>query len=404
MLEQACIDRNFDGPLIFRDATELSEVVTDEIPMATTAYGGKARVPTDIDIIIAGTSCVDFSPLNKHKKTLSDDGESADTWKAPLSFCKAFRPAIVLLENVRDAPWDRMLDEYKHIGYETAGVKIDTKNYYLPQTRQRGYMVCFDATRTRDTGIQSPGALWQSLMRKHMRLASSPVSSFLLPTEQLTVNDSGRIDDEAKREVDWDVCKESHVHYRQRKRLGTARPLTHWQESGTMIVPENASKSWYQSQTERVRDLMDCSFLRKQREMCDFRFKTRILNTTQNLHMSEDSVPFGIIECITPRGQYYITDAARVLTAEETMILQGLPMDRISFTTETQTEVRDLAGNAMSSPTIGIAMISALISGHKLFNRACEKMTEGGLPERPDTTLHLPQTTAVESISGNQGT
>lgn len=32
------------------------------------------------------------------------------------------------------------------IGYAARYVRIDTKNYYLPQTRVRGYMFCMDNT------------------------------------------------------------------------------------------------------------------------------------------------------------------------------------------------------------------------------------------------------------------
>ena len=142
--KQAYIERNFNPPLIFRDITELTDAMKEEVPMATTAYGAKAVIPTNIHILIAGTSCVDFSKLNKHKKSLTDDGESAKTWEGVMAFVTVSRPRMVIIENVRDAPWDRMIEEYERIGYVTAGVLIDAKNYYVPQTRQRGYLICFD--------------------------------------------------------------------------------------------------------------------------------------------------------------------------------------------------------------------------------------------------------------------
>jgi len=59
--KQAYIERNFQPPLLFRDIRELGN---DE---AYTAYGSLAKVPNEpgsIDMLIAGTSCVDYSNLN----------------------------------------------------------------------------------------------------------------------------------------------------------------------------------------------------------------------------------------------------------------------------------------------------------------------------------------------------
>ena len=62
--KQAYIERNFSPPLLFRDIRELGN------DQATTAYGGLADVPGDCDILVAGTSCVDYSTLNNDKKGL----------------------------------------------------------------------------------------------------------------------------------------------------------------------------------------------------------------------------------------------------------------------------------------------------------------------------------------------
>ena len=59
--KQAYIQRNFQPPLLFRDIRELGN---DE---AYTAFGALAKVPNEpgcVDMLIAGTSCVDYSNLN----------------------------------------------------------------------------------------------------------------------------------------------------------------------------------------------------------------------------------------------------------------------------------------------------------------------------------------------------
>ena len=62
--KQAYIQRNFQPSRLFRDIRELGQ------DQAHTAYGGKADVPNTpgcVDLLVAGTSCVDFSNLNNSK-------------------------------------------------------------------------------------------------------------------------------------------------------------------------------------------------------------------------------------------------------------------------------------------------------------------------------------------------
>ena len=103
--KQAYIERNFHPKIIFRDITEITSAVKQTVPTANTVYGAKVPIPGNVHPLVAGTSCVDFSRLNKHRKDLDKEagGESSKTWYGVLSLVKAFRPAIVLLENVKHA-------------------------------------------------------------------------------------------------------------------------------------------------------------------------------------------------------------------------------------------------------------------------------------------------------------
>ncbi|KAF2173847.1 hypothetical protein M409DRAFT_62084 [Zasmidium cellare ATCC 36951] len=371
--KQAYIERNFSPPLIFRDITELINAFEDNEgqPAATTAYGAKVPVPTDIDVLIAGTSCVDYSGMNSRKKGINDGGESGDTWRAVMDFCMAARPAIVLLENVKGAPWDYQLQEYQDIGYETVGALVNTKDYYIPHIRQRGYMACFDKQKLKTGSSRAVASQWAELMETFKRPASSPVSSFFLPNDKIA-RQHIRTDDPT-REVDWSTCEIRHIQYRQQLRLGNARPITNWSASGSLLVPDNGNLQWYQRQVERVLDTIDVGNLRKALPslgMYDNRYKTRVVDLSQNVDRDRDHRPFGVVGCITPSGMFYISDAGRPLTAEETLQLQGLPLDRISFTTESPSDVQDLAGNAMSTTVIGSSILSALIAGYKMIPQA----------------------------------
>ncbi|KAK5119245.1 hypothetical protein LTR85_007859 [Meristemomyces frigidus] len=367
--KQAYIERNFAPPIIFRDITEFDRAFDSDDPTATTAYGLSVPVPTGVDILVAGTSCVDYSKLNNSKKDISEGGESGKTWEGALAYCKACRPAIIIFENVLGAAWSRMIEHYREIGYDCKVVLVDTKDYYIPHTRQRGYMVCFDKRRANST-VTDMGVRWQALMKEFQRYASSPVSSFLIPRDQIISRQQIR-DDEAGREIDWSQCEIRHMQYRQSEKLGNARPFTQWQESGTMVPPENGSTLWYTKQVERVLDTIDCSILRKslpKAGMYDARFKTRIWDVSQNVDRLTDHSAFGIVGCITPTGMPFVSGAGRAMAPEESLKLQGIPLDKISFTTETPKELQNLAGNAMSSTVVGSALLAALIVGYELID------------------------------------
>ena len=49
--------------------------------------------------------------------------------------------------------------------------------------------------------------------------------------------------------------------------------------------------------------------------------------------------------------------------------MQGLPIDELLLTRESEDNLRDLAGNAMSSTVVGASMIAALIVGYKSLEK-----------------------------------
>ena len=403
--KQAYIERNFAPPIIFRDITEFTEAVKEDYPVATTAYGARVPIPGNPDILIAGTSCVDYSRLNNSKKSLGAGGESSETWFGALSYCKKYRPAIIIFENIQGADWYVMLKHYRDEGYECDGVIVTSKDYYIPHTRQRGYMVCFDRKRS-EKSINGMTAKWQDLMEKLRRPASSPASAFLLPSDALNTKQTAV--DENVREVDWSQCEITQMQYRVDKKLGHARPFTKWQESGAKSVPEGSDKVWYDKQVERVLDTIDCATMRKALPtkdgggMYDARFKTRIWNLSQNVYRDEDTQMFGITGCITPSGAFFLSDAGRAMAPEETLILQGLPLEKISFTTESSAEIQDMAGNAMTTTVVGSALLAALIAGHKLMGGSADTTAMDVDMPTPPAAQALIEDTPTRTVSASE--
>ena len=275
----------------------------------TTAYGAVTDVPKDVDILIAGFSCVDFSRLNKKGKKLTDIGESGDTFRAILEYAKTYRPGMIILENVDGAPWDfikaiwtkdcKSIKAYfeKLNGGKTADQhgfdafwddddpaysalwhKVDAKNYYIPQTRIRKYMICLDRRRFPSPGLADKAVEdWESYMIALERKASVSAEAFLLPENdprlQRAKDEMSKIG-KPKQERDWEVCNGRHELYRTNEKLGTSRPILDWTNNGSAKASSYLWTDWTMSQVERIWDSIEVSYLRNAAKGFDSFFKS----------------------------------------------------------------------------------------------------------------------------------
>ncbi|KAL1881427.1 hypothetical protein VTK73DRAFT_3945 [Phialemonium thermophilum] len=381
------------------------------------ASGYLANIPTErIDIFVAGCSCVDFSNLNssragknnlpafdnypknvflgitkspvdlkeefvqclqKSLDTLEEagTGESSTTFLAALSYIIKVEPKIVILENVDSAPWASMSNFwFPRAGYAAAFTKVNSRMYYMPQTRQRGYLVAvhgkfFGGTPKAENAVQSIIAVLKGMERQ----ASAPVTDFLLrPDDPRTV--AARADLESRntrdKESNWGFSQVRHQSTREEAKLSlTARPFSRGIiVRGRMVDMQPPSRSWrsyFTSQPARVLDFIDIAYLQGIRLGFDLRYKTWVLDVSQNVDRStvfgtNFVSKFGSIGCLTPSGQPILTDQMRPITGMESLGLQGLPVDDLVLSTETQAQLQDLAGNAMTVTVIGSVILAAL--------------------------------------------
>ncbi len=368
-----------------------------------TAYGGVREVPGGVSIVVAGFACVDFSTLNPRRKDLQDAGESGDTLRAILTYAARYRPKAMILENVEGANWVMVevcannnwhcehpkghLDPnaQRHLmtiwgnkdpssGYSTCVVKVDTKEYYLPQTRKRCYMVCIDR---QTIGVKEADKLaqqWAVRFKALQRPASSPLDDFLLSTDDPRVRaarNAGGMDEFGDRkrrtESTWVKCKLRYAAYRETIACGSGRPLTRWSENGACHPPEHWWKNWAHYQSDRLREHWDISHLRSAQRGYDSQYKTRVWELSQNIDRSTDTSPWGIAQCITPTAQPHITSRGGLAIPTESLILQGLPLDRLDLGRLTHAQVQDLAGNAMSTTVVGAAMLALLVTAPRFL-------------------------------------
>lgn len=216
--------------------------------------------------MIAGTACVDFSMLNSNKDAQQENGESMNTFQGLVRYVDRKRPRILVLENVRAAPWPKFAAALRDVGFITTVVNVDTKDYYIPQTRQRSYMVAFDLTVAGMANVSTADMLahTQQLVTEFKRPASSPAGMFCLGEEdarreQIDRDLSTRLEASVSRaEVDWTRYQQRHKDYRLSSKAGNDRPISRSLDGGvTCHPPEFYLHPWFEAQVERIWDTVD---------------------------------------------------------------------------------------------------------------------------------------------------
>lgn len=248
-------------------------------------------------MLVAGTSCVDYSNLNNEKQDIDANGESGRTFRGMMSWVKNHHPPLVILENVCGAPWDRVVDYFERNGYSASYLRVDTKTFYIPHTRTRVYLLAVNQKRS------SMPDSWKNLLNKMKRPASSTLDAFLLPSDDPRIHQARqKLANEAfstvggtRGRTDWGRCESRHQRARLEEQLGTKRPLTSWEEGeyvtqthgeiligclagGFCKLPDFAWNDWGIGQVERVWDLMDISLLRSAKKGVDSSFKTCVVS------------------------------------------------------------------------------------------------------------------------------
>lgn len=227
-----------------------------------TAYGAKRKVPTRPDLLVAGFPCVDYSNLNNWRKKFGERGESNDTLRGLVAYCEIHKPKLIILENITHAPWPAIGRAFENVGYYFRHVKVDTKDFYIPQTRERGYALCIERSLV-ENGKKLLNK-WVEVFSSFERRASSPFTEFIDADDD--VIEQRKLERpsvaEPRSSPVWSLYKIRHADVRRASTFGNGRPITHWEEGGKCCPPTWMDRPWFFSQVERVWDTIDANHLR----------------------------------------------------------------------------------------------------------------------------------------------
>ncbi|KAK4191163.1 hypothetical protein QBC35DRAFT_471233 [Podospora australis] len=466
-VKQGFIRRNVPGnPIIFRDVVEMAYAARNrnEAVEIMTAGGYKREMPDKrLDIFFCGSSCVDYSNLNTKKPKdnigalkafIKNDkklvyqpyqhpntpfeaaldnafmdikagatGESVRTFFSSLIFINYHRPKVVIFENVQNAPWEIYAQQvFPLVGYYTTFLRVDTKDYYLPQTRNRGYILAIDI---RDNGALSPQTApkvleaWKQLMKECKRQPSAPVTSFLLGSDDpATILARSDLETDSQNNTSWEKSSLRHESTRRQFSLSAdENPFSKKvMRNGRVIgpvYPTHSHQEWWKRQTGRVIDLMDIIEAVGNRNGIYLQHKTSVVDVSQNVDRInpfkkptgsgkvELKENLGVTGCITPSGQPIVTNLLRLVTGTEVLALQGMPIEEITISTESQAQLRNLAGNAMTVTVVGAATFAALLSLKKADGTFFDKyLDEHGSCQDNRLTLRPGNFLALEDHSG----
>ena len=71
----------------------------------------------------------------------------------------------------------------------------------------------------------------------------------------------------------------------------------------------------------------------------------------------------------------YITNRGGPMVGLEALSMQGLPVDKLLLTRESEDNLADLAGNAMSTTVVGACILAALVTSKSLLKEGCDTET-----------------------------
>ncbi|CAE8594810.1 unnamed protein product [Polarella glacialis] len=269
---------------------------------------------------------------------------------------------------------DSLVFDTQEHGYFTHVIKVDSKFYGLPQTRQRGYMFVWHKSE----GGSELGPLWEELVRFMQHPVRYSLPNFLLPDDDERVRrfrdvlrgPLGRRAQQtnaAEWKGDWweSNCKDAQRAKDYHTVIGQEpdrRPITGWGRDG---LRKGHPSLWPEMLS--IFDSRQCDLIEAFAAECadeehprDPLHSSYVWDISQNVGITPSYSKPGCTGCITPGGWLLIPDRGRCMLGYEKLIVQGIPAGRMALGMESEVQLSDLAGNAMSLPVVNSCLLAAI--------------------------------------------
>ena len=158
-----------------------------------------------------------------------------------------------------------------------------------------------------------------------------------------------------------------------------ARYTLLWDVGGKHKAPFHWWTEMLRVSTQREKDCLECLSMSAMRdaEAHDSLFSSHFWNISQNVTKEKHrSATAGVAGCITPGGRVFLPHLGRSLLGPEKLLLQGIPYFRLNLANETEVNMSDLAGNAMSLSVVSACTLAGLCS--REFRKQCEASATKG--------------------------
>eukprot|EP00930_Biecheleria_cincta_P021338 TRINITY_DN1583_c0_g1_i3.p1 TRINITY_DN1583_c0_g1~~TRINITY_DN1583_c0_g1_i3.p1 ORF type:complete len:1977 (-),score=328.37 TRINITY_DN1583_c0_g1_i3:362-5602(-) len=269
---------------------------------------------------------------------------------------------------------DFLVFDTSELGFHAHKVKVDSKKYGLPQTRERGYMFVWHESE----GGTDLGHSWEELVRLLENPVRYGLSEFLLADDDERVRrfrevlrgPLGRRAEEETANLDggdwWSSrskglarAKEYHKKYGHSPEV---RSLTGWGKNGHFKCNPVMWPELLAVFDSRQRDLMEsfvaeCAGEERSRDPAHSNY---VWDISQSVGIASPYSKPGVTGCLTPGGWFFMPNRGRVIMGYEKLILQGIPVNRLALGMESEVQLSDLAGNAMSLPVVNSCVLAAL--------------------------------------------
>lgn len=264
----------------------------------------------------------------------------------------------------------------KKARYCTHLSKLDTKCYGLPQTRQRKYLFIWRS----DNPDDNLGDYFQIILNHLETPLLHSMEAFLLPDthdrirsfrEALRSGPGLMVKRDRAKELDfwdWEISRVKDLigHKIFREKAGLAdrmRWLTGWNTRGRKSLAPGLWPELFDCWNMRRLDMIDCFAGCAIRDSIsrDPLHHSFTWDLSQNVTRAPyRTASVGVSGCVTPGGELLLPHKGRTVMGYEKLLLQGIPFSRLLLGPETEVQLSDLAGNAMSVSVVSATILSAI--------------------------------------------